>query len=215
MTRNTSITAPITRPHGLMQGVKNTVSQIGDAIFILDLTIDQWNQQLARAQPLIPGRIQVAFQNRHPVLVAGATIYDKEPVVGKMVEMKSGKWRFVRLTTRDIYTKLSDLRVGKSLLSDPLVMRLIDGLEDMLAQRKSLVQLLSSFRVGIAGKLSAVIASCGRRADEGIDLSARVKLDWSADAAGSRLAIQKANSDKYQAKKARALKAKAAAAVAI
>ena len=215
MTRSTSIKAPLTRPHGLIQGVTHSVSQIGDTIFMVDLTIEQWNQQLARAQPLISGRIQVAFQNRHHVLVAGEKISNKEPVVGKMVEMKSGTWRFVRLTSRDVYKKLSDIRVGKSLLSDPLVMRLIDGLEDLLAQRKSLVQLLTSFRIGLPGKLSAIIASCGRRADEGIDLSARVKLDWHADAAGSRLAIQKANSDKYQAKKARALKAKAAAAVAM
>lgn len=215
MTRSTSIKAPITRPHGLIQGVTDSVSQIGNVIFCLDLTIEQWNQQLARAQPLIAGRLQVAFMKRTSVLVAGKKLSDREPIVGKMVEMKSGKWRFVKLTPRDVYKKLSDLRVGKSLLSDPLVMRLIDGLEDLLAQRKSLVQLLSSFRIGLPGKLSAIFASCGRRADEAIDLSARVKLDWQADAAGSRLAIQKANSDKYQAKKARALKAKAAAAFAI
>jgi hypothetical protein len=193
----------------LIDGATNSVSQIGDAIFVLDLTIDQWNLQLARAQPLLPNRILVNYVKRDRVKVKGKALYDSGPVVGKMVEMKSGSWRFVSLTRRDIYTKLSDLRVGKSLRSDAMVVRLIDGIEDMLAQRQSLVEILNAMRSGLPGKLSAIIASCNRRSDQAIDMSARVKLDWNADAAGSRLAIQKANSEKYQAKKARALKAKA------
>ncbi len=202
--------SPITRSRALIKGVANSASQIGDAIFMLDLTLDQWNQQLARAQPLMPGRIQIAFINRRKVLIAGESFYDKEPVVGKMIEMKSGKWRFVSLTPRDVHKKLSDLRVGKSLQSDAIVVRLIDGIEDLLAQRQSLVQIMTSLRTGLPGKLSAIFASCNRRSDEVIDISARIKLDWQADAAGSRLAIKKANSDRYQAKKARAIDAKAA-----
>ena len=88
MTRSTSIKAPLTRPNGLIQGVTHSVSQIGDTIFMVDLTIEQWNQQLARAQPLIAGRLQVAFMKRTSVLVAGKKLSDREPIVGKMVELE-------------------------------------------------------------------------------------------------------------------------------
>lgn len=187
------------------------VSQIGEAIYLLDLNIAQWNLQLARAQPLIPGRLQILFIKKRKVLNQGSVDYDRDPRVGKMVLMKSGAWRFVMLTPRDVYTKLSDLRVGRSMKGDAVVVRLIDGIEDMLAQRQILVDLLLNLRIGVPGKIKGILAACNRRSTEVVSIAARIKLDWHSDAVGSRLAIKTANSKNYQAKKARALRAKALA----
>jgi hypothetical protein len=196
----------ILRPKALIDGSIATVKSIGNAIFLLDGTINQWNIQLARAQPLIAGRIQVGFLMDRAVIVSAQRIREAEPVVGKMVEMKSGNWRFIKLTPKDNYTKLSDLRVGRSLPSDALVKRLIDGLEEMLAQRKSLTSMLASLRNQAPGRISAIEASCIRRMVEGETLAKRVKLDWNADADAARSAVRKFNHDRYMAKKARAEK---------
>jgi hypothetical protein len=195
------------RPHALVKGTTETVTKIGDAIFVLDLTINQWNEQLARAQPLVSGRVMIGFIKNQRVRLSDARVFDTAPVVGRMVAMKSGAWRFVRLTQRDVYTRLADLRVGKSLPGDAIVLRLINGIEDMLAQRQGLTDLLVPLRSGVPGKLSSILAACNRRSDEVINLSGRIRLDWQADAAGARRSIQAANHDKYVARQTRARRA--------
>lgn len=202
-----SATVRVLRPKALIDGSIATVKNIGNTIFLLDGTINQWNIQLARAQPLISGRIQVGFLKDVPVRVGNLRVREPVPVAGKMVEMKSGNWRFVKLTKKDNYVKLSDLRVGRSLPSDALVMRLIDGLEDLLLQRNALAAVLSVLRKETPGRISAIEASCIRRMVEGETLAKRIKLDWSADADAARSAVRKFNHDRYMAKKARAVNA--------
>ena len=184
-------------PAGRMRGATDMVRQIGEAIYMLDLTIDQWSQQLDRAQPHRPGRLVIVFTKDSKTMLDGAVHFDISPVAGKMARLQGGGWRFFRLSKAQRYEKLSDLRVGKTLRSDPLVMRLIDGIEDMLKQREFLCDTLAALSRGMSGKLSAILASCARRADEAIDLSARVKLDWTLGAEKAEESIRAQRRERY------------------
>jgi len=186
---------------GRIKGAQDMVHKIGRAIYRLDLTIEEWNEQLKRAQPHRNGRLLVSFMKNSYVRIGDLRVYDVEPVVGKMVHMKSGAWRFFKLTSRDKYQNLSDLRVGKGLPSDKLVIRLIDGLEDMLKERAGLVQTLAALRTGTPGKIASIFASCERRSIEAIGLSHRVKIDWAVGAAAAEMAITARRRDRYQAVK--------------
>lgn len=206
-----SIRKPLRQPErseALIKGAIDTVEKIGNAIFVLDLTIEQWNQQLSRAQPLIHGRFVVCFIKHRKVKNGDNYFFDVEPVAGKMVEMKSGAWRFVKLTARDNYNKLSDLRKGKSFPSDAMVVRLINGLEEMLKRRKAFVDLLNLLRTGAVGKLCSVFSACDHWSDEVIDLSGRIKTDWDANASAALQSTQEANRSRFEKKKARAVLAK-------
>jgi len=185
-------------PINRIKGATDMVRQIGEAIYMLDLTIDQWNEQLKRAQPHRNGRVALIFTPVSRTMIDGKVAYDAGPLVGKMVLMRSGAWRFFRLTEKDKHEKLSDLRVGKSLLSDPLVVRLLDGIEDMLKQRESLCEILAALSRGTPGKVSSILASCSRRADEAIDLSLRVKLDWTKGAEEAEAKIRAQRRERYE-----------------
>lgn len=160
-------------PTGRIRGATDTVRQIGEAIYMLDITIEQWAQQLARAQPHRKGRLVIIFTKDSKTTVDGQVHYDVSPVVGKMAQLKGGSWRFFRLGPNQRYTKPPDLRVGKALRSDPLVVRLIDGIEDMPKQREFLCETPSNLNRGMSGKLSSIMASCARRANEAIGRSRR------------------------------------------
>lgn len=185
-------------PTGRIKGATDMIRQIGEAIYLLDLTIDQWNEQLKRAQPHRFGRVLVRFMRNKYALIEGEKIYDVEPVVGRMVQLKSGAWRFFKLTAKDRYEHLRDLRVGQSLTSDPLVVRLIDGIEDLLKQRNSMLEVLISLRKGMPGKIAAIHAACDRRGEQAIDLSRRVKLDWTQGAAAAEEQIKAQRRERYQ-----------------
>ena len=168
---------------GRLKGTYRVVHEVCKAIYSLDLQIDAWNEQLKRAQPHRKGRLVLKFTRASSTNVSGQRIYDVDPVVGRMTQNRRGEWRFLRLTVRDRYKKLSDLRVGKSLKSDPLVVRLIDGIEEMLKERDFLCETLSSFRSReLQGRVASILASTGRRGEQIIDLSYRVKLDWTQGA---------------------------------
>lgn len=166
------------RPTFRVKGANDMVRDIGNAIFLLDHTIYQWSEQLNRAQPHRNGRLVVRFGKNTRVRVGGDVAYDVEPIVGRMVLMQSGSWRFFKLTDRDQYTKLSDLRIGQKLKSDPLVVRLIDGIEEMLKQRQALCDALTALK-GMSGLVSSTVAACARRGEQVVDLADRVKIDWS------------------------------------
>jgi hypothetical protein len=181
-----------------LKGASNMVRQIGEAIYMLDLTIEQWVEQLNRAQPLRPFRLAVIFTRSARTRMDGQIYYDTEPVVGRMVQLRSGAWRFARLTARVRYSKLSDLRVGKGLPGDSRVVRLIDGIEDMLAQRMGLLEVLSSLSKAMPGKLSSILAQCARRSDEVIDMSERIHIDWNADARAAEESVRAKRRERYQ-----------------
>jgi len=179
-----------------IQAATDMVTSIGDAIFLLDLTIKDFSVQLNRAQPHRNGRLVVRFGKNTPVRIGGSRNFDVEPIVGKMVQMQSGAWNFFKLTGRDKYEKLSDLRVGKSLKSDPLVVRLIDGIEDLLKQRKELCEALVSLR-GMHHKVEAVTASCARRGGQVYELAERVKIDWTQGAERAEWLITQQRRERY------------------
>ena len=184
-----------------MKGATDMITKIGQAIFLLDHTIDDWAQLLHRAQPHRNGRLALIFSNTDSVLLDDERIYEVAPVVGRMLQLKSGAWHFYRLKATEKYTKLSDLRVGQSLPSDPLVIRIIDGIEDLLSQRDHHVKTLSSLRLGVPGKVAATLASCTRRGDEIIDLEKRLKLDWSVGAEAAEESIRADRRQRYAAVK--------------
>lgn len=198
MITDTASTLSPAMPTGRIKGATDMIHQIGAAIYLLDLTIEQWNEQLKRAQPHRIGRVLVRFMHNKYALIEGEKIYDVEPVVGRMVQLKSGAWRFFKLTARDRHEHLRDLRAGKTLASDPLVVRLIDGIEDLLNQRNSMLEVLISIRKGMPGKIAAIYAACDRRSDEAIDLSRRVKIDWTQGAAAAEEKIKAQRRERYQ-----------------
>lgn len=175
---------------------------------MLDITIDQWNGQLKRAQPHRNGRVLICFGHTTPVLINGIAAYDVEPIVGKMILMKSGTWRFFKLTKKDVYKSLVDLRVGRELDSDPVVIRLLNGIEGMLKQRLYLVTLLTDLSRSIPGKLSAIQASCCRNADYAVDLSQRIKLDWTLGADLAERTITSNRRERYAREKLKKMAAR-------
>ena len=78
------------------------------------------------------------------------------------------------------------------------MVRLLDGIEDMLKQRESLCEILAALSRGTPGKVSSILASCSRRADEAIDLSLRVKLDWTKGAEEAEAKIRAQRRERYE-----------------
>lgn len=188
-------------PTARIKGTQDAIRKVGETIYVLDLSIEKWIEQLNRAQPHRNGRLAFIFTKDSSVSVDGVRLYEVKPIAGKMIHMKSGDWSFFKLTSKDVHTKLSDLRVGQSLRSDPLVVRLIDGIEDMLKQRDFLIETLGTIRQTLPGKLSAIVASSARRYDEAIDLADRVRLDWTLGADLAEKTIQQKRRDRYVAQK--------------
>lgn len=110
--------------------------------------------------------------------------------------MQSGSWRFFKLTDRDQYTKLSDLRIGQKLKSDPLVVRLIDGIEEMLKQRQALCDALTALK-GMSGLVSSTVAACARRGEQVVDLADRVKIDWSQGPEKAEMLLTQQRRERY------------------
>ena len=188
------------RPTFRVKAAADMVTRIGDAIFMLDLTINDWSEQLNRAQPHRTGRLVVRFGKNSYVRIEGGRNYDVEPIVGKMVQMQSGSWGFFKLTDRDQYEKLSDLRVGKTLKSDSLVVRLIDGIEELLKQREELCEALVALR-GMHHKVEAVMANCVRRGGQVYELAERVTIDWTQGAERAEQLITQKRRERYQRSK--------------
>jgi hypothetical protein len=187
------------------RGATDMVNKLVDALYLVDINIEQWNIQLMRAQPLRTGRLQIQFLKNSCVTVDGHKIYEIEPVIGKLILMKSGTWSFFRLNARDKYKKLSDLRVGRSLPSDALVIRLVDRIEMLLERRAWLVDTLATLRSGVPGKLASVLAACAHASNDVVDMAARVRLDWNENPHAAELAVKNKNRDRYLARKAKAV----------
>lgn len=189
-------------PKARMQAATAMVRKIGETIYLLDLTIEQWSEQLDRAQPHRNKRLVLCFAKQHQVRMEGDQLYDITPVVGQMILFKSGGWSFRKLAASTRYTNLRELRVGATLPSDPQVVRLIDGIEDMLRERAALLEMLASLSRSMVGRLSAITAMCDRRAGEAIDISERIKLDWTKGADEAEEAIREKRRARYARTKA-------------
>lgn len=181
------------------------VGKICSAIYLLDLIIDQWSQELNRAQPHRDGRLVVLFTRTDKIMCNGVITYDIGPVIGRMKLLKSGSWRFFRLDNKVRYERLSDLRVGKTLRSDPLVVRLIDGIEDLLKKREELCAPLVALSRGMSGRISSAQAMCSSYADNVCDLAERNRLDWSQGAARAEESLRAERRERYARKKMRDL----------
>lgn len=187
------------RMRASIDDVKKTI----DLLHQLDTTLAMWIKQLNRAQPWRPFRVSVIFSKSSSVLVDGVKRYDPEPIIGRMVQAKNGRWRFYKLRGALTQMRLVDLRVGKGLPGDPVVMRILQEIEELLAHRAALLEGLVSPRRGGPGRRSALYAQLTRSADKAIDLAGRVKLDWSADPLGAEQALQAARREKIAQHKAR------------
>lgn len=187
------------RMRAAIDDVKKTI----DVLFQLDSTLAMWIKQLHRAQPWRPYRVAVIFSKSSSVLLDGVKHYDPEPIIGRMVQAKNGRWRFYRLRGALIHMKLVDLRVGKGLPGDTVVIRILEEIEDLLKRRAELMEALVASRRGGPGKRSALYAHLTRSADKAIDLAERVKLDWSVDPLAAEETLRAARREKIQRYKAR------------
>jgi hypothetical protein len=192
------------RQEYLKTGANLTVSKLVEQIYYLDQVIALWNAELKRAQPLLSGRL--IFRNKaSKIFIEDEIFYDQVPTPGKMVKKLSGAWRFVWLDKGDSYKKLSDLRVGKSMGSDRVVVRLIDGIESLLDHRLKLSLQLTKLRSESRYLLSSASGEFERRIDELKKLKPRIKLDWHNDADAAFEVIRQKNLVKNKAKAKRDL----------
>ena len=119
-------------PLNLLKGAQQTVEKIVDTVHFVDTVIQDWSDQLNRAQPLLSGRLVVRFSPTHKVVIDGKTLRDVVPKFGQMIKLKTGGWKFKWLEGNQLEQKPSNFRVGRSFPSDRVVVRLIDGIEDMM-----------------------------------------------------------------------------------
>ena len=146
--------------HALAFGQKS-INDLIVAVYDIDLSIEVLAMTLRKFQPNLPGHVSVVFfKNARFLSGDGGFVYDAEPVVGKILPMKSGSWRFFRLGKNDRYEKLSDLRVGKKLKTDARVRKMLDKLEQVLERRADLFRLLSSVRQHGPGKIVSAKLLC-------------------------------------------------------
>lgn len=188
-------------PEARRNGARNMVDNICKAIHYLDIVIEDWSVELNRAQPHRDGRLVVKFTKTDQITCNGVVAYDIGPVVGRMKLLKNGSWHFFRLDNKVRYERLSDLRVGKTLRSDPLVVRLINGIEDLLKKRKELCAPLAALSRGMSGRIASAHALCSSYADTVCDLAERNRLDWSQGAAKAEESLRTQRRERYLRKK--------------
>lgn len=172
----------------------------------IDETIYVWNDLLERAQPFISGRLLFKFLRESKWTVKGTVEHEYEPVAGKMVKFVSGAWRFMKLDSVDRYEKLSDLRVGKSSDSDAVVRKLIDGIEGLLVDRKTIVDQLRTLRMMATGTSVSISKRTASMVDDSEKLAKKIKIDWKEDTDAAIKAEQEKNRLRYLAKKLRVQK---------
>lgn len=181
----------------------DTNSKLVRELFLLDATIADWSEQLNRAQPLLSGRVVISFSPSSAVRVNGQRQYLVEPTPCKMIRLKNGTWKKVWLTKRQKSKSIVEHRVGKGLPSDRVVVRLLQGIEDLLARRERVFGAIMEFRLK---GMYALNASTNARARHDVALEkykARITTDWSVDAPQALLQLKKKHHDSYIRKKAK------------
>lgn len=181
----------------------DTNSKLVRELFLLDATIADWSEQLNRAQPLLSGRVVIAFTKDREISVNGEIEHVVGPKASKMIRLKNGTWRKVWLTKNQKAKSIVELRVGKGLPSDRVVVRLLQGIEDLLARRERVFGAIMEFRLK---GMYALNASTNARARHDVALEkykARITTDWSVDAPQALLQLKKKHHDSYIRKKAK------------
>ena len=185
----------------LHAGVDLTVKKLLVTVHMLDSVIAEWAEQLNRAQPLLSGRVVIRFSPVLRVSIGNDRLSDYAPKVGKMIKLKNDSvWKFKWIEDTDVHDKLSDLRVGRSMPSDRVVVRLLDGLEAMMIKRERLIEKLIELRASSPSLINSAETDIINRADELEKLKSRIKLDWHNDAAGAFEVIRKRDRIKNQSK---------------
>lgn len=181
-----------------LEGAINTFKKIIEVILLVDKAIYNYAELLNRAQPLNSGRVAIIFKASDNVMYSGKIYKDVEPVVVRMVLFTSGKWGVAKAPP---YKKLEELRVGRNLYSDRLVVRLLKVLDELFARRKKLCSYLTDFRRPSLNDLTSTGRFASSNAFALPDLEARLKLDWAADAKGCRESIRADNKRRAEAKR--------------
>jgi hypothetical protein len=187
----------------LQSAAADTNTKLVQELFLLDATIADWSEQLNRAQPLLSGRVVIAFTPGSDISVNGVRQYLVEPTPAKMIRLRNGTWKKVWLTKSQNAKSIVELRVGKGLPSDRVVVRLLQGIEDLLAQRERVFGVIMEFR---RQAMYALNASKNARARHDVALDkykARITTDWSVDAPQALLQLKKKHHDNYIRKKAK------------
>jgi hypothetical protein len=166
----------------LLLASQATVKSLLDELFGMDGEIEKWAEQLNRAQPLLSGRVVIAFTQGTDISINGKRHYLVDPTPAKMIRIKSGTWKRVWLTKAQTAKGIVELRVGKSLPSDRVVVRLLKGIEDLMQRRNKVLGILMGLRRDAVFAKNAC-ANARIRSDEALDkLKARIKTDWTTDA---------------------------------
>lgn len=170
-----------------LAGAQATLLRITQTIVDIDVTIGAYSDLLAKAQPLNSGRVVIVFGRSHRVKINGIEKYDVVPMPMRMVQYVSGSWHVRR---PGAYTKLEELRVGKGLPSDRLVVQILRELDKLFAGRERLVAYLTDFRKPAYPAIRSVDSKAVVSMKRLPLLQSRLKLDWQEDAKGCREAIR-------------------------
>lgn len=179
----------------LIKASQSTVNGLVNELFMMDEEIERWAEQLNRAQPLLSGRVVIAFTHGTSLSIDGMRHYMVDPVPAKMIRLKSGVWKRVWLTKAQMAKGIVELRAGRSLSSDRVVVRLLQGIEDLMQRRSRLLSVLMEMRSQAVFAMNAS-ANARSRADETLGkLKARIKIDWTTDAAKALRDLREKQSD--------------------
>jgi hypothetical protein len=182
---------------GYLAGGCDTIEKIVMQIYLIDRSIFMWAEELYRAQPLFKGKLIINFGKNNAagrVRVGDEYISEVIPYPVRMLKRNSGAWFVKRLERTPegkwkdgIYEfeNLEEFRVGKSLSSDRVVLRLIRGIEQMLKQRESLLGLIISLRLNSIQQIQMAEALRSSSFSKLEMLSSRIKLDWRNDLQGA------------------------------
>ncbi len=181
-----------------LAGATDSLRRVVNAIVDVDVAISMYAELLTRAQPLNSGRVVIVFTKSHRVMREEKCFYDTVPVPMRMVLYISGTWHLKRVPA---YEKLEELRVGKSLSSDRLVVQLLRELDKLFAARLKLVSYLSDFRVPSVPASRSAVAQADSSVKRLEGLQSRLRLDWKDDAKGCRQAIRDDLKRRTQARK--------------
>ena len=188
---------PALMAHAL-EGAYSSLRRVADALVDVDVAINSYADLLSRAQPLNSGRVVIVFSKSHRVKLNGEVRYDIVPVAMRMVLYVSGTWHLRRAPS---YTKLEELRVGKELPSDRLVVQILRELDGLMEVRRQLMAYLSDFRSPVIPASRKAVAVANASLDRLPVLQGRLRLDWKEDAHGCREAIRNERKLKAEARK--------------
>jgi|GEM_PF-3478327 len=184
-----------------LEGAYATLRRVAEALVDVDVTIGSYADLLTRAQPLNSGRVVIVFSKSYRVRVNGEIRFDTVPVAMRMVLYVDGSWHLRRAPA---FEKLEELRVGKTLPSDRLVVQVLRELDNMMKVRAELMELLSDFRKPSIPVTRKAVALANTAIERLPVLQGRLKLDWKTDAEGCRIAIRNERKKTAEARKLKA-----------